>query len=827
MNPLPIETALPQLRAALRAHPIVLLQAPPGAGKSTWVPLALRDEAWLRGQRIWILQPRRLAARAIAARMAQLCNEPLGQQVGYHVRLERRASPRTRVEVLTEGILTRRLQHDPALEGVGLIIFDEFHERSLHADLALALCREVQASLRPDVRILVMSATLDGDALSRALDEAPVVRAEGQQFPVEVRYLERPLQPPLIPAIAQAVASALAETVGDALVFLPGAAEIARVGAILAERFPTLAIQPLHGELPLDAQQAALFPCADGRRRAVLATTIAETSLTVEGVRLVIDAGYTRQPRFDPRTGLTRLVTTRVTRDAADQRAGRAGRLMPGVCYRLWTRQQHQQLAASRQPEILDADLTSLRLEVAQWGARRAEDLRWITPPPVGAWRQATALLQQLGALDEAERITQRGREILEWGTHPRLAHMLIEAQHMGNAAAALAADLVSLLEERDPLPAAPTADVTLRLEALQRWRRGEVSSADPRRAARVDRLAQAWRRRLKIAASDRAPSPFAVGALLALAYPDRVAQRRPGAGVRFRLANGRGAMLEVHDPLQRHEWLAVAEVDAGQSGEGRIFLAAPLDSSDMQCLVTEREVIGWDEKQGALVARREQRIGALVLGVRSLPQPPLRERVAVLCEVVRREGLSLLGWTDAAQQWRARLQSLFLWNGAPWLDFSDGALLAELEEWLAPSLADVQRREDFARLDVLPMLEARLPPALRERADRLAPARLVVPSGSAIRLRYAMDGSPPVLAVKLQEMFGLADTPTVNGGRVKVVLHLLSPAQRPIQVTQDLASFWRNAYPQVRRELRGRYPKHPWPEDPWNATPTRKTARG
>ncbi len=833
-----IDPALPELKAALRARPIVLLCAPPGAGKSTGAPLALLAEDWLQGRRILMLEPRRLAARAVAARMAHLLGEAPGQTVGYRVRFENRVSARTRLEVLTEGILTRRLQHDPALEGVGLVIFDEFHERNLHSDLALALCRDAQSVLRPDLRLLIMSATLDEPALRATLGDAPLVRLAGRPFPVTVRYATRDMPAPLAEPVAQAVSRALRDQPGDVLVFLPGAREIRRAQVVIAHQHPDVLICPLYGDLPLDAQQAAIMPDPAGRRKVVLATSIAETSLTIEGVGAVIDAGFARVPRFDARTGLTRLDTVRVTLDSADQRAGRAGRLGPGLCYRLWTQQTHRQLSPARVPEILEADLAALRLEMAAWGARTADALPWITPPPAGALAQATGLLQLLGALDPDDpgRITARGRQLLEWGAHPRVAHLLAEARQAGAAQAALAADVAALIEERDPLPDQAGADMTLRIEALRRWRRagspsGSLPQHNARALARIERLAAQWRKMMQMPAdaipiNTAPPDPYDVGRMIALAYPDRVARRRNEGAGRYKLALGRGVLLPEHDPLAAHEWLAAAHVDAGQQAEGLIHLAAPVRPEDLQLYVVEREVVGWDARQGALIAQREWRVGELTLAARPLPQPAPARRIAVLCDALRREGLDMLEWTDAARQWQARAQSVHLWRGDPWPDVSDAALLANAEAWLGAWLDGVAKRADFARLNVLVMLQRWMPGHLRAQLDVLAPERLAVPSGSHIRLRYALDGGPPVLAVKIQELFGLEDTPTVDEGRVKVLVHLLSPAQRPIQVTQDLRSFWRNTWPMIRKELRGRYPKHPWPEDPWNATPTRRTTR-
>ena len=831
---LPIAAALPALRAQLAAQRLVVLKAPPGAGKSTVAPLALLDEPWLRGQRILMLEPRRLAARTVAARMSSVMGESVGQTVGYRVRFDSRVGPRTRIEVLTEGILTRRLQGDPSLDGVGLVIFDEFHERSLHADLALALCRDVQGALRDDLRMLIMSATLDEAAMRAALGDVPIVAAEGRQHEVTVTYAQREPDGFIANAVADAVSRALAEQPGDVLAFLPGVSEIQRAQSLLEARHADVLIRPLYGELSLDAQQAAITPDASGQRKVVLATSIAETSLTIEGIRVVVDSGLARVPRFDPRTGLTRLETVRITRDSADQRAGRAGRLGPGDCYRLWTTQMHSRLNPTRTPEILEADLAPMRLELAQWGVRDASELRWITPPPTGALRQAQSLLQQLGAM-RGSQLTERGKQMLEWSTHPRLAHMLIEAMMQTRDASlpALAADLAALLDERDPLPRDASADLTLRVEALRHWRRTNQSlrNADVRTLARIERLAAQWRSQMNIRADNMPPDPFALGWLVTLAYPERIGQARSGdnRSGRYRLSGGSGARLAEGDPLVHAPWLAVAHLDAGKSGageEGRVYLAAPVHVDDLEPLVTEHDVVGWDAKQGSLVARRERRIGELVLSAKPISNVPMAERMRALCDVVRAEGMTLLNWTDAAVQWQARVQSLHLWRDGDWPDVSDDALLARLDDWLTSWLERVSRRADFARLEVLTMLSALLSRKQITELDRLAPTHVAVPSGSHIRLTYAVDGAPPVLAVKLQEMFGLADTPAVNEGRTPVMLHLLSPAQRPIQVTQDLRSFWANTYPSVRKELRGRYNKHPWPEDPWHAPPTRKTVR-
>jgi ATP-dependent helicase HrpB len=823
----------------------VLLQAPPGAGKSTVLPLALLNAPWLRGKRMLMLEPRRLAARTVAARMAQVMGERLGETVGYRVRFDNQVSARTRLEVLTEGILTRQLQRDPALDGVGLVIFDEFHERSLHADLALALCRDVQSVLRDDLRVLIMSATLDSAALLASFDEAnaiPVITAEGRQHPVDVRYATRDSVAPITHLVADGVTRALNEHDGDVLAFLPGTADIQRAQALLAARHPAVLLRPLYGELPLDAQQAAIRPDSQGWRKIVLATSIAETSLTIEGIHVVVDSGFARVPRFDASTGLTRLETVRVTRDSADQRAGRAGRLGPGVCYRLWTREMHARLNAVRTPEIIEADLAPMRLELAQWGAKSVDAVQWITRPPIGAVRQAEQLLQQLGALHEAA-LTERGARMLALPTHPRLAHMLIEAQEQshkqtfGRGLPALATDVAALLDERDSMPRSASADLTLRVEALRAWRhrRNSVPASDASATVltRVERIAAQWRKQLRINLDDASPDPFAIGWLLAMAYPERIARASDNRLGRYRLSGGRSAQLRDDDPLQHLGWLAVAHLDAGSNvagNSGRIFLAAPLHTDQLEPLATLHDVVGWDSKQGALMAQREKRVGELVIATSPIDQLPLEQRLRTLCAVVQAEGLGLFNWTDAARQLQARMQTLHIWHGSAgedaWPNVSDETLLTHVDVWLVPWLEHVFKRTDFMRLDMVAMLRAQLTPRQLAQLDLLAPTHVDVPSGSRIRLNYSADGALPVLAVKLQEMFGLADTPTVNNGRTRVLLHLLSPAQRPIQVTQDLRSFWQNAYPEVRKELRGRYNKHPWPEDPWNAQPTRKTVR-
>ena len=832
---LPIAEVLPAIRAALRQSTALVLQAPPGAGKTTGVPLALLDEPWLAGQSILMLEPRRLAARAAATRMAELYGERPGATVGYRIRFESRVSRQTRIEVLTEGILSRRLQRDPALEGVGLVIFDEFHERSLPADLALALCLDSQRGLRAELRLLVMSATLDGAAIARLLGDVPIVTSAGRAHAVTRHYLPRDPEGFDLNTVLRVVLSALSGQAGDLLVFLPGSGEIRQaLRRLQAEpACAGLALLPLYGDLPGTAQQQALYPDPAGRRKVVLATSIAETSLTIEGVHIVVDAGWSRIPRFDPRTGLTRLDTVRISADAAEQRAGRAGRLGPGVCYRLWSEASQARLRPRRGAEILEADLAPLALELAQWGVSDASTLSWLDPPPPGALAQARALLMELEALDGQGRITGIGQALADLPVHPRLAHLLRQGAALGHGA--LAADLAALLEERDLLRGEHGfgADLGARLEALHSFRRAGRDAArrwdaDPVACARVEQMARRWRALLKVADDERTPvvDAHTVGLLLALAYPDRIAQRREGDVARYLLANGRGARLLPGDPLHNRDWLAVAHLDAGTS-EGRIWLAAPVDPVDLERQLGARlrtvAEVNWDERQGAVIARQEQRLGALVLASQPLRAvAPAVLRRAML-DGVRRMGLDCLPWTDELREWQARLLSLRHWfPDEDWPDLSDAGLAARLQEWLEPWLDGITRREHVQRLNLAAALRALLDYRLQARLDNAAPTHLQVPSGSRIRLRYH-PGEPPVLAVKLQELFGLADTPRIADGRIAVTLHLLSPAQRPIQVTQDLRGFWERTYGEVKRELKGRYPKHPWPDDPWSATPTRR----
>ncbi|MBX2966565.1 MAG: ATP-dependent helicase HrpB [Cyclobacteriaceae bacterium] len=808
----PVHEILPELKTSLAANQAVILEAPPGAGKSTLVPIALMDEPWLKGNKIIMLEPRRLAARSVAMRMASLIDDEIGKKIGYRVRFENRVSNQTQVEVVTEGILTRMIQHDNALEGIGLVIFDEFHERSLQADLALALCLQTQHILRNDLRILIMSATLDGKALSEKL-QAPVVMSKGKQYPVEVRYVGDEKQVHTSVYMARAIRKALAEETGDVLAFLPGAGEIKRTAELLEQENISAILFPLYGDLPFKKQQEAILPDPQGRRKVVLATSIAETSLTIEGIRIVIDAGLSRVPRFDPRSGLIRLETVRVTKDSADQRTGRAGRLEAGICYRLWSEATQRNLQPNRKPEILEADLSSLVLELAAWGITDANELNWVTPPPTGAVNQAKELLNELGALAD-DRVTQHGKLMAELPTHPRIAHMLVS----NSSNSTLAADVAALLEERDPLTTSTSADLTLRLEALRKWRNKEFVQADRNVIERIERLAQSWRKEYAVQMDNNAVSDYEVGKLLVLAYPDRIAKRIEKHNERYKFVNGRVARLPSHDPLLHSEWIVAAQVDAG-SGEGKIFLAAPVHSEDLVTITTPIQEVRWNKERGVIEGVEELRIGNIVLSQKKLNAIPDDQRISVLCATIQEEGIGMFGFSESVRGLQARVGSLRGWRkDEDWPDISDQYLLQHVHEWLPPFLQHVNSLNELQKLDWYSIVTSLITWDNQRRLDELVPARLEVPSGSMIKIQYGNDGRSPVLEVRLQECFGMPETPTVNEGRVKILMHLLSPGFKPVQVTQDLKSFWGTTYHEVKKELKRRYPKHAWPDDPWTA---------
>ena len=844
---LPIDEALPALRAALKSHHAAVLQAPPGAGKSTVVPLALLVEDWARGKRLLMLEPRRLAARAIAARMAHTLGEGVGGTVGYRMRLDTRVSRATRVEVVTEGVLTRLLQNDPALEGVAAVIFDEFHERSLEADLGLALALDARATLAPGLRLLVMSATLDGAAVAQLLGDAPLIGAPGEAFPVETRYAGSglPALPPppgirgpqLAGFIAPLVTRALREEPGDVLVFLPGAREIRRVQTRLAQAPAAagVALLPLYGELSAAEQDAALAPAARGARKVVLATNIAETSLTIPGVRVVVDAGLMRRARFDPVTGMSRLETQRISRASAQQRQGRAGRTQPGVCYRAWSEGAQAALTAFTPPEISEADLAPLALELASWGVRDAGELRWLDAPPAAMLSSARDLLGRLGALDAVGRISAHGREMARLGVHPRLAHMLLQARALH--AVPLAAQLAALLSERDLLrgSGAQDADIRLRLDLL----RGSDSLPGADRAAlqRARRAAADLERLAAGAASGaaqggarQAGAGVEAGVLLAFAYPDRIGRRRAAGAGRFTLANGRGAAFAEPHTLARHELIVAVDLDDSER-DARILLAAPLERSALLAHFADhiraRESVEWSSREQAVLARRTVELDAIVLEEKPLAQVPAEAARAAMLVGVRELGIAALPWNREARDYQARIEFVRrALSEAPaaqadWPQLSDEVLLATLESWLAPWLEGVTRREHLAGVPLGEALRAQLSIKQQRELAEWAPTHLTLPGGARVRVDY-LDDSAPLVSVRLQEVFGLGATPRLGRGSVPVTFRLLSPAQRLVQVTRDLESFWRGAYAQVRKDLRGRYPKHYWPENPLEAQPTR-----
>jgi ATP-dependent helicase HrpB len=818
--PLPIDEALPSLRAALAGGVSAVLQAPPGAGKTTRVPLALLAEPWLGGRRILMLEPRRLAARAAARRMAETLGESVGATVGFRVRHETRVGPRTRVEVLTEGILTRMLLADPGLEQAGLLVFDEFHERSIHADLGLALALHSRDILRPDLRILVMSATLEGAAVAALLGGAPTITSQGLSFQVDTRYL--PSRPAIRPAAATAAAvrTALLEEQGDVLAFLPGAGEIRRTQSMLSE--VDAEVLPLHGNLPPDAQDRAIRPSPPGHRKVVLATSIAETSLTIEGVRVVVDSGWSRVPRYSPRTGMTRLATVRVSLASAEQRRGRAGRLGPGLCLRLWSAQEQHGLVPRSTPEILEADLASLALDLAAAGVTDPAELRWLDRPPAAALAEAQSLLGQLGALDDAGRITPHGRSMSRHAMHPRLSHMLLKGAELG--AGAEACRLAALLGERDVLrrdEGVPEADIGTRIDLL----RGTVERAGVDR----DALRRARAEARSCSEANRSPlggernREVGTGVLLSLAYPERIAQRRPGSTGRYLLRNGLGAMLDPQ-PLAREEYLAVAGLE-GQGRESRIVLAAPLSLDSLERhfrdSVVREDLVAWDQPSRSVIARQRDRLGALILREGPARDPDPATVTAALLEGIREKGSDALPWTPAARAVQARVG--FVGRLQPgWPDWSDQALTDSLPDWLGPRIGGLRSLADLAALDLAGILLDRLGWERRAQLEQLAPSHLTVPSGSRVALDYS-DPESPVLAVRLQEVFGWTEAPRLGGGQVPVTLHLLSPASRPVQVTRDLAGFWRTTYFEVRKDLKGRYPRHHWPDDPLEAEPTRR----
>lgn len=819
-NPLPIDAVLGELGRTLAVHNAAVLVAPPGAGKTTRVPLALLDAPWVAGRKIVVLEPRRIAARASAERMAQTLGERAGETVGYRVRFGSKISRRTRIEAVTEGIFSRQILDDPELNGVAAILFDEFHERSLDADLGLALARDVQTGLREDLRILVMSATIDGARIAKRLGNAPVIESEGRAFPIETRYLGRKPDSPIERQMADAIAMALRAESGSVLAFLPGAAEIRRTQNMLAERVHDASIEivPLFGALDAAVQDRAIAPAPKGLRKVVLATSIAETSLTIEGVRIVVDSGMARVPRYEPDIGLTRLETIRASRAAVDQRRGRAGRTEPGVCYRLWDEPQTASLSAYTQPEILSADLSSLVLDLAQWGVSDPATLTFLDSPPAPALNEARNLLRELGALDADGRITDEGKSLRALALPPRLARMIVGAHRLG--AGREAADIAAVLTERGL--GGDSVDLDARLDSFRRDR-------SPRGAG-ARQLAERWA--MQVAAPltfTPASSPqgggelSSTGMMLALAFPDRVARNRGNGS--FVLANGRGASADPASRLARAPFIAVAEL-TGSAASGRILLAAPIAQADIESrfsgqIETDEEV-SFDRAAMSLRARRRKRLHAITLAEAPVAVVPSDTTARILAEGLTGAGLDRLPWSKPLKQWRDRIMFLRAAEGDEWPDLSDVGLAATTEMWLAPALFDKTALKEFSAGDLSEALMALLPWSLRARLEREAPTHFEAPTGTMLAIDYEAEQGPTI-AVRLQELFGLTTHPSIAQGKVPLVLELLSPAHRPVQVTRDLPGFWRGSYAAVRSDLRGRYPRHPWPDDPANAPPTRR----
>ncbi|RJR40888.1 MAG: ATP-dependent helicase HrpB [Desulfobacteraceae bacterium] len=826
---LPIAPVLGELEAALAGSRNAVLIAPPGAGKTTAVPPALLHARWMSGKRILLLAPRRLAARAAAYRMAALLNERAGETVGYRIRMESRVGPLTRVEVITEGVLTRILQSDPALTGVGIVIFDEFHERSLDADLGLALCREIQSALNESLRLLVMSATLDPAPVTNLLGNAPLIQCDGRSFPVETRYVSFPHTKPVERAVADIILRSAAAEEGNILAFLPGAPEIRRVFHMLDQSRlgSRWDVAPLYGNLTREQQDCAIAPPPAGRSKIVLATSIAETSLTIEQIRVVVDSGFQRAPRFDPRTGMTRLVTLPVSQASADQRRGRAGRVEPGICYRLWSEAVHAALPARNRPEILDTDLSGLALDLAIWGAPVPDDLGWLDPPPSGAYEQARELLMKLEALDCHGKITAHGRSMAELPVHPRLAHMLLAARDEGMGRAAC--EVAAVLSERDPLhfePGMRDADLRLRLDILNCFKvhkpmtipSGSVDEAAVRQIRKVASLLEE-----RIGFKDPQDSPPEPGRLAAWAYPDRIACRRPEKDGHYLMTNGRGAFFEQPDALRSRDFLVIPELD-GERRNARIYLAAAYDRETLMAQfsgeVKWKEEVYWDDQRKAVAALRRLTLGALTIKSEPLADPEPGAVAAAMIEGIRRNGIAVLPWTRNLRTWQARVMLLRRLGAGneDWPDISDNALGTDLEAWLGPWLEGITSLKALSKVDLHAPLRSLLPWQQQQLVEKLAPTHIVVPSGARRPIDYS--GDTPILAVRLQEMFGAIDTPSIAEGRLPLLLHLLSPAGRPAQITQDLAGFWRNSYPFVKKELKGRYPKHYWPDDPVRAKP-------
>lgn len=805
---LPVKEVIPDIKSGLEKSNTLILKAPPGAGKSTLVPLTLLEENWLKGNKIIVLEPRRLAARSIAERMASFLNEKVGETVGYRIRFDTKVSAKTKIEIVTEGILTRMLHQNNDLEGVGLVVFDEFHERSLHADLSMALTRESQAVLRNDLRILVMSATIETNELSNLL-QAKVIESKGKLFPVKIEYTgENDVY--LIPElVAKLIKDVVEKHQGDILVFLPGQSEIKRSEAILKRTLKNVFIYPLYGQLHAYQQQLAILPNKEGKRKIVLATNIAETSLTIEGVKIVIDSGFERVSKFNPNTSLSKLETILITKDSADQRAGRAGRLSPGLCYRMWSQATQNRLEDNRKPEIEQADLTSLMLDLIGWGVNNPEELIWVTPPPKLNIVKAKDLLKELDIVEDGK-LTEHGKKVHQLPTHPRIAHMLIKAKELNLIG--LATDLAAIIEEKDPLPNENEVDINIRIEALRKLREENRLN---KQFIKIEKIANQYRKLLTIEVDNSLFTDYETGLLLAFAFPERIACSRPGNNAVFQMANGKLATLGFKDNLAYEQWIAISNINDRQ-GIGKIFLASPLDPKDLKELVKTKENISWDSKNGELITSTELRIGSIVLKSTPIKNINNEKILQLLIDLVKKDGEKLLNWNKEVEQWQNRILSLKKWdNEYKWPDVSIENLLITAEEWILPYLTNIKTIEDFKAINLAEILHYSLTAELQKRLLELAPQKIKVPSGSIINLEYQKNGSDPVLAVRLQECFGLTETPRVYNNQINVLMHLLSPGYKVVQITSDLKSFWNSGYFEVRKDLRMKYKKHYWPENP------------
>jgi ATP-dependent helicase HrpB len=816
---LPVAEIIPEVLTHFSNHNSLIIQAPPGAGKSTLLPLTFLEEPWLKGKKIIMLEPRRLATKSIAQRMATMTNTQLGELIGYRIRFESAISKITRLEVITEGILTRMLHSDNALEDVGMVIFDEFHERNLHSEVALALCREVQQILRPDLKILLMSATIDAKELSGLLN-SKIIESKGRQFPVEVNFAVEVDEYAIGEDTARQIIPLTKVHKGDFLVFLPGQGEIKKAQEILQKALPGDLILPLYGQLSPGEQHRAIQPDLSGKRKIVLSTDIAETSLTIEGIKVVVDSGFAKSSKFDPRTGLSKLVLHRISNDSADQRSGRAGRLTAGHSYRLWTKATQNQLNEYRTPELMEADLTALVLDMKAWGKQDIRSMTWLTPPPAGTLSLAEKTLETIEAISDGE-LTGHGKEIHALPFHPRIAHMLLFAKKQGQLG--LGTDVAAILEERDPLPQDSGVDLNLRIEALRRFRSRGMNMS---RIKKIEKVASSYRRMFKVEAENSPVDPWQTGLLLAYAYPERIAAARPGNNAQFQLANGKIASIGHRDDLAHESWLAVAHLDA-REGMGKIWMAAPLNPKDLMPLVKTKEVISWDRKKGGLVALSEVRIGAIILGSRPLAKVEKGDATQAILQAIREEGEHILNFDEETEQLILRIASLKSWNPSQnWPNWSVASLCENPETWLEPYLSGIAKNEDFKKLNLSQILLYSLDLEQQKQLDDFAPATVAVPSGSKIKIEYRSQGDTPLLSVRLQELFGLLETPKVNNGKVSLLIEMLSPGYKPVQLTQDLKSFWSNGYFEVKKELKRRYPKHEWPEDPILAEAVRGVKR-